>query len=52
MFDKLKDLGIYADALIVIASDHGEGLIGDERGAEVTRTEEEWERLRSLGYVQ
>jgi arylsulfatase A-like enzyme len=29
-----------------------EKLIGEEPNAEVTRTEEEWERLRSLGYVR
>jgi len=29
-----------------------ERLIGEEKSAEVLRTEEEWERLRSLGYVE
>ena len=29
-----------------------ERLIGEEQSAKVLRTEEEWERLRSLGYVE
>ena len=29
-----------------------EAVMGEEQSAEVMRTEEEWEKLRSLGYVQ
>jgi hypothetical protein len=30
----------------------GRKQIGEEPSAEVLRTEDEWERLRSLGYVE